>query len=172
MKGTHWTMLVTVAILSLVVAGCGPSAIPVPPTATPTRAPPSPTPIPTTTGVPGLVSVRPTAGSPVLHPQWTSYTNASGVRDLLPVGNDLWVASSGGVRRWNLVNGTCVKYNTEHGLAANGVTAIAVDGEGVLSFGTWGGGVSRFDPLTEGEAWTTYSVEDGLADDAGHRHHL
>jgi ligand-binding sensor domain-containing protein len=72
------------------------------------------------------VSEQPSAAAPVLHPQWTTYTE-------------------------------------EDGLAYDGVTAIAVDGEGALWFGTSLGGVSRFDPLTEGEAWTTYTEEDGLA---------
>jgi ligand-binding sensor domain-containing protein len=38
------------------------------------------------------------------------------------------------------------------------VWAIAVDGEGAIWFGT-DGGVSRFD----GQTWTTYTEEDGLA---------
>jgi ligand-binding sensor domain-containing protein len=85
------------------------------------------------------------------------------VLDLLPVGNDLLAATEGGVLHWNLAEGTYVKHNAEDAFADNWVMAIAVDGEGVLWFGTFGSGVSRFDPLTEGEAWTTYTEEDGLA---------
>lgn len=141
MPGSHWwkarapcawhapTRIVSIALvtLSLGLAACGPT--------------PTPKPVP-----PRLVSVRPTAGSLVLHPQWTSYTNADLVADLLPVGDDLWAATSGGVLHWNLADGTCMKYISEHGLASNRVLAIAVDGDVALWFGTWWGGVSRFRP--------------------------
>lgn len=41
----------------------------------------------------------------------------------------------------------------------NYVISIAVDDEGAVWAGTWGGGLSRFD----GKAWKTYTVTDGLA---------
>jgi ligand-binding sensor domain-containing protein len=110
---------------------------------------------------PALVSVRPTPATPVLHPQWTSYTQANFANDLLRMEDDLWAATDGGVLRWDLAEGTCVKYTPEHGLASNFVSFIAVDGEGVLWFGTYYHGVSRFD----GQAWTTYTTNDGLASD-------
>jgi hypothetical protein len=99
---------------------------------------------------PALVSVRPMPATSVLHPQWTSYTQANFANDLLRMEDDLWAATDGGVLRWDLAEGTCVKYTPEHGLASNFVSAIAVDGEGVLWFGTYYHGVSRFD----GQAWT------------------
>ena len=77
---------------------------------------------------------------PPIHPQWTSYTNANEVNDLLRVGDELWVATSGGVLRWNLNDRTCVRYTAEHGVAGNDVRAVAVDSSGTLWFGTWGGG--------------------------------
>jgi ligand-binding sensor domain-containing protein len=51
-------------------------------------------------------------------------------------------------------------YTTVDGLANNYVTAIAIDLQGNKWFGTWGGGVSKFD----GKNWTTYTKIDGLAD--------
>jgi hypothetical protein len=112
---------------------------------------------------PAPVSGQPTAAAPALRAQWTSYTNANYVYDLVRVGDDLWAATEGGVLRWNLAEGTRVKYTAEHGLASNSVEALAMDGEGALWFGTRGG-VSRFD----GQNWTTYTTEEGLASNSVH----
>ncbi len=46
----------------------------------------------------------------------------------------------------------------------NYVVASAVDAAGHLWFGTWGGGVSRFD----GSRWTTYTTREGLAGNVVH----
>ncbi len=40
----------------------------------------------------------------------------------------------------------------------NYIVALAVDGDGVVWAGTWGGGLSRFD----GTTWKTYTVKEGL----------
>ena len=40
----------------------------------------------------------------------------------------------------------------------NYIVSLAVDGDGVVWAGTWGGGLSRFD----GKAWKHYTVKDGL----------
>ena len=56
-------------------------------------------------------------------------------------------------------------YTTRHGLASNAVSSIAVDSDGHVWVGTFGGGVSRFD----GQEWFTYSTGHGLADDWGMR---
>ena len=50
-------------------------------------------------------------------------------------------------------------YTIQDGLAHNTVASIFQDREGHLWFGTWRGGVSRYD----GETWTTYTTQDGLA---------
>ena len=55
----------------------------------------------------------------------------------------------------------------EDGLAHNWVYAIAVDSEGAIWFGTWGGGVSKFDPAAS-TTWTNYTTEDGLASNYVH----
>ncbi len=52
-------------------------------------------------------------------------------------------------------------YTTRQGLASNAVSSIAVDTDGRVWVGTFGGGVSRFD----GQRWFTYSTGHGLADD-------
>ena len=50
-------------------------------------------------------------------------------------------------------------FTTGDGLAGNTVTAIAVDFDGTLWIGTWGGGVSRYDGLK----FTSYTSNDGLS---------
>jgi hypothetical protein len=53
------------------------------------------------------------------------------------------------------------QYSTGGGLAEDHVKAVAVSPDGVVWFGTDGGGLSIFD----GQDWTTYTKQDGLADD-------
>ena len=56
-------------------------------------------------------------------------------------------------------------YNTSNsGLPNNSVPSIAIDGSGDKWFGTFGGGVSKFDGDT---TWTTYNTSNsGLADNS------
>jgi ligand-binding sensor domain-containing protein len=49
-------------------------------------------------------------------------------------------------------------YTTANGLAYNNVNVIIQDTAGVLWFGTWGGGVSRFD----GTHWTTFNTSNSI----------
>ena len=57
---------------------------------------------------------------------------------------------------------TFTRFTTEDGLANNWVWCMHEDREGVLWFGTWGGGVSRYD----GQTFTTYTTADGLGNGA------
>ena len=50
-------------------------------------------------------------------------------------------------------------YNTEQGLALSSVRSSCIDKNGNLWFGTWGGGVSRYD----GKSFTNYTTAQGLA---------
>jgi ligand-binding sensor domain-containing protein len=50
------------------------------------------------------------------------------------------------------LSGVDVAYNPNY------IVALAVDDDGVVWAGTWGGGLSRYD----GKAWKTYTVDDGL----------
>lgn len=97
----------------------------------------------------------------VVRPQWTSYTFAGQVNDVALRDNLLWAATEGGVVAWDLRSGESVKFTTEHGLAANRTTTIAVGLDGRIWVGT-AAGVSRYD----GQAWQTFTAADGLAGDA------
>ncbi len=70
-------------------------------------------------------------------------------------------AAFGGVSRYDLACGRWTTYRHSDGLALDDVVAVAVDGSGRPWFGTWGGGVSRFD----GRNWRTYTAADGLGSD-------
>lgn len=48
--------------------------------------------------------------------------------------------------------------NIQVGYNPNYIVSMAIDADGVIWCGTWGGGLSRFD----GKAWKTYTVKDGL----------
>jgi len=121
--------LAILVVLTLLVTACGPTATP------------TPTPV------------------LVLHPGWTSYTNANYVLAMaFDHDGNLWAGGSGGVVRWDPTDSTYTKYTVDDGLADNFIESIAVAPDGALWFGTWAG-VSRFD----GETWTTYTEEDGLA---------
>ena len=48
--------------------------------------------------------------------------------------------------------------NIQVGYNPNYIVSLAIDADGVVWSGTWGGGLSRFD----GKKWATYTVKDGL----------
>ena len=54
-----------------------------------------------------------------------------------------------------------LNYNVSNGLANNYVQAILIDKKGIKWFGTYGGGLTKFD----GVNWITYTVNDGLVCD-------
>lgn len=95
----------------------------------------------------------------VIHPNWTSFTNANQVNDVAVRDNVLFAATDGGLVAWDLGDGSAVKYTAEHGLAANRVRAIAIAPDGVVWLAT-ANGLSRFD----GASWQNFRADDGLAD--------
>jgi ligand-binding sensor domain-containing protein len=183
------TRRVAIALAVLIGAGCGqvaqptstPEATPVasrtPPvaSATPTSLAtlaPSSTPNPTV-ALSSTVAPPSATPTPVVTPiprsraDWTSYTNSNQITDLAFDGDgNLWAASSGGVVRWNLVDGTHIKYTSEDGLADHSVSSVAIAADGTVWLGTRAGAV-RFsgqaaldDPPAD--AWTTYTWKDGV----------
>jgi len=75
---------------------------------------------------------------------WTNYTNGNYINDIAVEGDYIWCATQGGVVRWNMQNGTYVKFTSADGLANNNVRSIAIDADNVKWFAT-SGGVSSFD---------------------------
>ncbi|MBN1814209.1 MAG: hypothetical protein JXA14_20390 [Anaerolineae bacterium] len=92
------------------------------------------------------------------HPGWTSYTATGHVNDLaFDHDGGLWIATPGGLVRWNKASSEITRYTEADGLADNWVETLAVAPNGALWIAT-GGGISRFD----GHIWITYDKDNGL----------
>ena len=96
----------------------------------------------------------------ITKPGWTSFTNAQKINDLARRDGLIWAASDGGLLVWQESDGRVAKFTTEHGLAENKTSSVAVGVDGVIWIGTASAGVSRFD----GVAWQTFTAADGLPD--------
>lgn len=94
---------------------------------------------------------------------WNTYTSANHIRSLAIEGDYLWAGTTEGVVRWNLNDGSYIKYTTKDGLVHNHVFSIAIDEVGRKWFGTEDG-VNVFD----GSSWTSYTEGDGLIDNDVH----
>jgi ligand-binding sensor domain-containing protein len=87
--------------------------------------------------------------------QWTQYTEADGLpgETVAALAIDspkegraaLWVGTNRGAAKYDFRSGQWQQFNTKDGLAHNFVLTVAVDNSGSVWFGTWGGGVSKYD---------------------------
>lgn len=94
------------------------------------------------------------------HPQWTAFTSANHVNDLLVDGETVWAATNGGLARWDASSAEALTLTTADGLPSNKVTALGVDADGALWVGTDAGAVQvRLDGSLR-----RFTVADGLAD--------
>lgn len=86
---------------------------------------------------------------------WASYTNANEITDLAFDQNGyLWVASVGGVTRWNLERGSYNRFTVANGLPSNNITAIQPAIDGSVWIGTQYGEIARL----EMQKWVTYGI--------------
>ena len=79
------------------------------------------------------------------------------INDFAMEGNYLWIATDGGVVKFNTSDQSHTLYTTVDGLVSNYVTTIAVDKTGAKWFGTYDG-VTKFD----GSIWKTFTKNDGM----------
>jgi ligand-binding sensor domain-containing protein len=98
----------------------------------------------------------------VLHPNFTSYSHAAPLNDLARRDGLLWAASDGGLLVWDERTGDVAKFTSEHGLAENRTTSVAIGLDGAIWVGTASAGVGRYD----GTAWLTFTSADGLPGDS------
>jgi ligand-binding sensor domain-containing protein len=92
------------------------------------------------------------------HPGWTSYTATGHVNDLaFDHDGNLWIATPGGLVKWDASDDALTKYTEVDGLADNWVEMVTVAPDGELWVAT-SGGISRFD----GYVWITYNKDNGL----------
>ena len=63
----------------------------------------------------------------------------------------LWIGSQDGLNRYNGFDFKIYKHDPEDpkSISHNSILAITEDKDGYLWIGTWGGGLDRFDPITE-----------------------
>lgn len=83
------------------------------------------------------------------------------VKSMLADGEILWVGTSGGVIRYDTRNEDYRLYDVRSGLLSNGIFHLSKLGE-KLVVGTYGGGLSLFDPGTQ--QWQNYNIQHQLAD--------
>ena len=83
------------------------------------------------------------------------------VKRLFVDGDFVWVGTSGGVVRYDTRSDDYKLFDVKSGLLSNGVFHVGkLDGRIVV--GTYGGGLSLLDPVTE--KWQTYNIPEGLGD--------
>lgn len=92
------------------------------------------------------------------NPNWTSLQATNNINEAIALDGLIWAGTDGGVVVWSEATNEFVQFAVEHGVAGNVVTAVSVDADGAIWFGTASGGLSRFD----GTTWQNYSEADGL----------
>jgi|SRR5579863_27303 len=99
--------------------------------------------------------------------RFTNFETGANVKSLAFEGDTLWIGLSNGIIRYDtrtfLEHQIFTTRSTRGGLLSNGIYKVFVDHSGMKWFGTYGGGLSRFD----GENWTTYTPYGGGSTDYG-----
>ena len=94
----------------------------------------------------------------VAHANVVSYSNARQINGIALRDGFIWAATDGGLVVWDERTGEAAKFTSEHGLAENRISSVAVGIDGAIWVGTAAAGVSRYD----GAMWQTFTSEDGL----------
>jgi ligand-binding sensor domain-containing protein len=83
------------------------------------------------------------------------------VKRIFVDGDAVWVGTSGGAVRYDTRTDEYKLYDTKSGLLSNGVFHVGKLG-GRIALGTYGGGLSLLDPVTQ--TFETFNIPDGLGD--------
>ncbi|MBI1932434.1 MAG: hypothetical protein HYS24_07835 [Ignavibacteriales bacterium] len=88
--------------------------------------------------------------------EWKTYTNSSEVRDIAEESNFLWLATNGGLVKFDKLTGETEFYNRSNsGLPSIDLRSIAVDGHGNKWIGAYNSGLVKFDGIT----WTIFNTD-------------
>jgi ligand-binding sensor domain-containing protein len=91
-------------------------------------------------------------------PVWMSWSIDAMIRAVTAHGDDVWIGTTNGLLRYNRRNDSHTLYTTKQGLLSNVILVIRVDAKGQVWVGTYGGGLSRFDPNGPPDhQWITYT---------------
>lgn len=88
-------------------------------------------------------------------------TGNRNVKDMLVDGKLLWVATSGGLIRYDTVSTEFRLFDNQNGLLSNGIFHVGKLGGRIVA-GTYGGGMSLYDAARD--RWETFNVPEGLGD--------
>ena len=80
--------------------------------------------------------------------EWAAYTSMKQVEGVLIDGDEVWAATTGGVLRYDRIQGRYDRLSRIDGLAGNRILSLAADDDGHLWFGSDGQGLSRYRPAT------------------------
>lgn len=92
---------------------------------------------------------------------WTTFTFTNEVRSIIFDGDDLWLASGGGIVKYEETIGRFTAFTNTDGLSGNDVSSLAIDSNRDIWIGTAGAGLSRRRHDTG--TFRTFSLLDGLA---------
>ncbi len=81
--------------------------------------------------------------------EWAAFTSMRQINDLLVVGDRVWVATQGGVLRFDRTTREYTRFTRLDGLAGNTILSITRDSSGDLWFGSDGKGLSRMRVRTD-----------------------
>ncbi len=84
------------------------------------------------------------------------------VKSMLAEGDNVWVGTSGGVIRYNIRTEEHKLFDNRGSLLANGVFHVSKLRDGRIVVGTYGGGMSVYQPADG--SWVTYNIPHGMAD--------
>ena len=88
-------------------------------------------------------------------------TGSRNVKDMLIDGKVLWVATSGGLIRYDTSTDKFRLFDNQNGLLSNGIFHVSKV-KGKIVAGTYGGGLSLYDEAKD--RWEIFNVPEGLGD--------
>jgi ligand-binding sensor domain-containing protein len=118
--------------------------------------------------LPVLVTAPNEEKAPKFFSDWSTYGSTSHVNGILADGSVIWVASEGGIERWDLVEKIkYLRFGSEHNLPGNSIECLALDSSGNLWAGGKGVGLAYWD----GIGWhIDYASKDTMLTDVYNLH--